>query len=123
VSLVKFHREYLDLFQGDPLTVLMLSHIVHWYLPESEGSSDSRKRREGFYWIARPNKEWADESGFSPKQVRRCLQVLKAKSVIETRVFKLDGTPTTHLRLLCAHGKGYLSSAPSSISLVETDAP
>jgi hypothetical protein len=112
------YRDYVDLLKGDILTAIMLSVIVRYYLPDQEKSCLTVcKDTNGsgpVWWLARSHVAWAGELGFTSRQIRRCLQVLEAIGLIETKVFQLDGTPTVHLRLICANAGQTLSKFPST---------
>ncbi len=90
---------YLDL-AGDVVAGLFLSQLVYWYLPNSKGQSKLRIYKDKEYWIAKTHNEWYEEIRLTQKQVRRSLEVLKSKGIVETRIYKYNGTPTTHIRII-----------------------
>jgi hypothetical protein len=95
---IEVKRTYIDI-AGDLVAGIVLSQIVYWHLPDRDGKSRLRVQREGKLWIAKGRTEWWDECRVSPKQVDRALETLRRRSVIETKLFKFNGSPTVHVRL------------------------
>lgn len=95
---IEVKRTYIDI-AGDLVAGILLSQIVYWHLPDRDGKSRLRVQREGKLWIAKGRTEWWDECRVSPKQVDRALETLRRHNVIETRLFKFNGSPTVHVRL------------------------
>lgn len=95
---IEVKRTYIDI-AGDLVAGILLSQIVYWHLPDRDGKSRLRVQREGKFWIAKSRTEWWDECRVSPKQVDRALEALRRRNVIETRLFKFNGSPTVHVRL------------------------
>lgn len=85
---------------GDIASAVFLGQILYWFAPSKNGGSKLKVCKDGQMWLAKSVKEWAEELGTSPDKVRRCMQVLKDKGIIETGLYKFDGAPTTHLRLV-----------------------
>jgi hypothetical protein len=96
---VDFKTAYVDI-ADDLLAGLLLSQIVYWYLPSKKGGSKLRVRKDGHYWIAKGRADWWDEIRLKPRQVDRATSILVAKGLIVTALYKFDGAPTTHLRLM-----------------------
>jgi hypothetical protein len=92
-------RIYIDL-AGDLAAGVALSEIVYWYLPNKEGKSRLRVEHDGNLWIAAPRSQWWDRCRLSPEQADYALGKLVRKGLIEKRVFKFNGQPIVHLRLL-----------------------
>lgn len=98
-DIIDFKKIYVDMV-GDLNAGLMLSEIVYWYLPSKEDKSRLRVKREGEYWIACRRYEWWDRTRMSPKQADRAIDLLIKAGLIEKRLFKFQGEPTVHVRLL-----------------------
>ena len=96
---IDFKKVYVDM-AGDLLAGLLLSQIVFWYLPTKDGGNKLRIQREGEYWIAKRREDWWDEVRLAPREVDKSLEKLRAAGIIETRVWKFGGMPTTHVRIL-----------------------
>jgi hypothetical protein len=111
---VLFYREYVDLLE-DILSALMLSQIVYWYLPDKKGNAKLKVYKKGNWWLVKSFHDWFDEIGLTRRQSQRCIQILVKKGVVETSLHKFDGTPTMHIRLLCAKGSQILREAPSQL--------
>ena len=96
---IDFKKIYVDI-AGDLIAGLMLSQIVFWYLPDKNGNSKMRVRKDGYDWIAKSNTEWYDEIRITEWQAPRALNILEEKVIIEKRRYKFDGAPTIHIRLI-----------------------
>lgn len=57
-------------------------------------------KRDGHYWVAYADNEWIHSVGLGAQQARRARVKLEKAGVLETGIFKVDGTPTTHIRLV-----------------------
>jgi len=89
---------YIDM-AGDLVTGVLLSQIVYWFLPSRRGESKLHVEKDGVIWLAKKVDDWWDECRVSAKQARRAIAALKARGIIETRICKFAGVPTTHIRL------------------------
>lgn len=89
---------YVDL-AGDLTAGIVLGQIVYWWLPTKEGKSKLRVFKQGRYWLAKKLSDWFEELRITIKQARRALRILKEKGLIETKVWKFAGAPTTHISL------------------------
>ena len=89
---------YIDM-AGDLVTGVLLSQIVYWFLPGRSGESKLHVEKDGVIWLAKKMDDWWDECRVSAKQARRAIAALKARGIIETRICKFAGVPTTHIRL------------------------
>jgi hypothetical protein len=70
-------------------TGLFLSQII--YL------SDKGSREDGF--IYKSNKEWKEDYFLSDYAIRQAKKYLEDKGIIETKLIKANGAPTTHYKL------------------------
>lgn len=83
---------------GDLIAGILLDRIIYLLRPESDGKT-ARTERDGYTWIARRRADWKDEIRISAKQYDRAARILERKGFIITKTFRLDGDPTTHIRL------------------------
>lgn len=90
---------YIDL-AGDLVAGILLSQIVYWHLPSRNGGLRLRVQHDGKYWLAKTRYDWWDECRISPRQFDRAIEILSSKGVVESHVYKFDGNPTKHLRLV-----------------------
>jgi len=88
-NILTIPRLYIDILDGDVKAALLLSQIVYW--------SDKSKRTDGWFW--KSFKEWNDELGLTQKVVVRAVSVLKDLGLIETKVKRAMGAPTTHYKV------------------------
>ena len=105
---IALNVEYVKFLKGDIACATMLSQIVYWNLPNKKGESKLRVVRKlngvTFGWLAKSHQEWSEELGLSPKQARRCLDLLVSLGLIERHTFRFNGSPTSHIRLRIPHG-------------------
>jgi hypothetical protein len=92
---------YIDM-AGDLVAGIVLSQLVYWYLPDKQGKSKIRIKKDGTQWIAKARHDWWDECRITPKQIDRAYKILEAKGLIETRTYRFNGAPTKHVRII--HG-------------------
>lgn len=104
---------YIDMVE-DLVAGILLSQIVYWYLPNKNGESKLRVKKEGQYWIAKKREDWWDEIRISPKQFDRASEILVCKGIIEKKKFKFAGDPVVHIRLLFPTFLGLLESVTNS---------
>ena len=103
----------MELLDGNAAAALMLSQIVYWYRPSKDGKPKLRVLHDGMWWIAKSYVDWRGEVGLTLEQARHCVRYLVGRKIIETKIFKFDGSPTMHLRLVAAHGSQMLKSLPT----------
>lgn len=92
-------RVYVDM-AGDLVAGIVLSQIVYWHLPARDGGSRLQVRKDGHFWLAKGRTDWWAECRVSPKQADRALALLEGRGVIEVRLFRFNGSPTKHVRLV-----------------------
>lgn len=78
---------------GDVVAGILLSQILYWW-------PRATIQREGQTWIAKASKEWWEECRVTEDQARRSLKALRDRGLVETKVWKFNGTPVTHVRLV-----------------------
>jgi hypothetical protein len=101
---VFFQTAYMH-YLNDVVATLLCSQIHYWYSPSKEGRSKLRVHKEGEFWIAKSRREWIEETGLTDAQVKRGLDVLVRKGVIEKMVTLFNGSPTVHIRAMRVKGK------------------
>ena len=99
---IDFKKIYADIAE-DVVAGLLLSQIIYWNLPEKNNPEKSklRVRRGGKWHLVKSREDWWEECRISPRQVDRCLKILKDKKIVETEVHKFGElhTPTTFIHL------------------------
>jgi len=97
---IDFKKVYCDVAE-DLIGGLVLSELIYWYLP-SKGTDKNKLRvtHEGLQWIAIRYKDWWGRLRITESQAERAIKILVDKKVIEKRVFKFNGEPTVHIRIL-----------------------
>jgi hypothetical protein len=58
--------------------------------------------REDRHWVAKTRAQWMAECGLTERELRRAIDTLKAKNLIETRVWRFNGLTPLHIRLCYA---------------------
>lgn len=91
-------RTYIDV-AGDLISGMLLGQIVYWNLPNENGNSKLRVRKENALWLAKGRNDWWDEIRITPKQFDRAIKILKDKNLVEVKNFKFNGSPTVHIKL------------------------
>lgn len=89
---------YFDI-AGDIYAGLILAELIYWYLPNRNGESKLRIKRDGYDWIVVPRYEWWERCRLTPRQADRALATLRKAGLIVTERFRYDNSPTTHIRL------------------------
>lgn len=79
----------IRLMGGEPEGALFLSQLVYW--------SDKSSKKDGWFW--KSYAEWESEIFLSEYKVKKYSEVLKKKGVLETKVMKVNGTPTVNYRV------------------------
>lgn len=94
-------KSYVDITGGDLIAGLLLSQIIYWHLPNSEtGNTKLRVEKEGHLWIAKSRDEWFEEIRITAKQFDRASKLLADMGLIEKKLFKFNGRPIPHIRLI-----------------------
>jgi len=91
-------KVYIDIAE-DLVAGVLLSQIIYWYLPDQEGKTKLRVERDGQLWLVKGREDWWEECRISPKQFDRAIAILQKKGLVEKKIFKFNGNPTTHIRL------------------------
>lgn len=112
---IDFKKVYVDM-AGDLISGLLLSQIVYWYLPDKQGKTKLRVKREGHYWIAKKRTEWWDEIRITSRQYDRASKILADQGIIVVQTFKFNGSPTKHIRLDIVQFLSVFTQSVNSIS-------
>ena len=96
---IDFKKIYVDM-ADDLVAGLMLSQIVFWHIPNKAGNQKMRVSRDGYMWIAKSSEDWYEECRITKWQVPRALKILKDKSLIDSKLYKFNGAPTVHIRII-----------------------
>lgn len=96
--MIDVKKIYIDIAE-DLVAGILLSQIIFWNLPNQEGKTKLRVKKQGELWLAKGREDWWEECRISPKQFDRAIKILESKNLITKKIFKLDGTPITHLKL------------------------
>ena len=89
---------YVDITE-DLIAGILLSQIVYWYMPNEQGKSKLRVKKNGEFWLAKSREDWKDEIRITPKQYERAIKILISKGLVEVQKFKFNGAPTNHIKL------------------------
>lgn len=89
---------YVDI-TGDLIAGILLGQIVYWYMPNEQGKSKLRVKKNGEFWLAKSREDWKDEIRITPKQYDRAIKILIEKEFVEVKKFKFNGAPTNHIKL------------------------
>ena len=83
------HRILIDFCDGDILGALFLSQIIYW--------AGKGIRKDGYFW--KTYEEWEAETRINRKKLQRLKKKFETMGIIETKIKKAYGNPTTHYRL------------------------
>ncbi|HDR8110445.1 TPA: conserved phage C-terminal domain-containing protein [Bacillus cereus] len=89
---------YVDITE-DLIAGILLGQIVYWYMPNEQGKSKLRVKKNGEFWLAKSREDWKDEIRITPKQYDRAIKILISKRLVEVQKFKFNGAPTNHIKL------------------------
>jgi hypothetical protein len=85
-NLLTIPRAFVQ-YTGTVDCALFLSQVLYW----SDKGKDA--------WFYKKYEEWEAEISLSEYQVRKAVQTLKTKGILETKLKKANGAPTVHYRL------------------------
>jgi len=96
---------YVDIAGGDLIAGILLSQIVYWNSPGQDGTDRVRVERDGRRWLVRAYDEWWEDCRVTEKRARNAISSLRqikddqGNSLIETKVWKFQGSPKLHIWL------------------------
>lgn len=102
VDTIDVKRVYIDLAGGDLVAGVMLSQIIYWHLPKPSGATKLVVTKDKKRWLVKAHIDWWNECRISCRQAPRALALLQDgdRPLVETAIFKFNGAPTTHIRLI-----------------------
>ena len=89
---------YVDITE-DLIAGILLGQIVYWYMPNEQGKSKLRVKKNGEFWLTKSREDWKEEIRITPKQYDRAIKILISKGLVEVQKFKFNGAPTNHIKL------------------------
>lgn len=92
-------KSYVEI-TGDFAAAFVLDELIFWTLPKRNGKTSLRSYHDGKLWLAVSRSEWWDRKRLSENQADYALEKLVKLGLIEKKVFKYEGTPRTHIRLI-----------------------
>jgi hypothetical protein len=92
-------RAYI-MMAGDIAAGVLLSQIMYWHLPGNDTPTRLTVEHEGHLWLAKKRHDWWDEICMLPKQFDRTVKTLEKRHLVKTKLFRFDGSPTKHLRVI-----------------------
>lgn len=98
--------------EGDVIAGLLLSQIVYWNLPGSNGRSKLRVEKEDYYWLAKTYEEIWEEVRLKEDRARRAYKKLEQLGLIRKHIWKFNGAPTVHVRI---YWLGFLDALESNL--------
>lgn len=99
-NVISTKKAYIDMTGGDLIAGIVLSEIIFWHLPNKEGKSKLRVQHDGKYWIAIRRSEWWERCRVTERQSDKALKILTDCGIIEKDVYKFNGEPTVHVRVI-----------------------
>lgn len=90
---------YVDM-ADDLVAGILLSQIVYWNLPNKEGKTKLRVQKDGVLWLAKSREDWWNECRIKPRQFDTAFKKLEDQNLVEKKIFRFDGNPTLHIRIL-----------------------
>ena len=106
---IKVKRIYVDI-AGDLVSGVLLSQIVYWHLPSKKNTTKLRVQKEDRFWLAKGRNDWWEECRISPKQFDRAVEKLRSIGVVDTKLFRFNGSPMVHICLNGAILMGMVNS-------------
>lgn len=88
---------YIDI-AGDLIAGTLLSQIMYWFSDDKNGRKRVRVNKDGYYWLAKGRDEWMEEIRISKKQYDNAIEKLRKRGLVETKLYKFNSVPTTHIR-------------------------
>lgn len=90
---------YVDM-ADDLVAGILLSQIVYWNLPNKEGKTKLRVKKDGALWLVKGRDDWWDECRIKPRQFDTAFKKLEEQSLVEKKVMKFAGETKVHIRII-----------------------
>jgi hypothetical protein len=109
---ITVRRVYIDIAGGDLVAGVILSQLVYWHSPRNDHKGIRLQVwHDKKVWLARKSDDWWEDCRVTGRQAKRGLEILAGKTkvkgvptinapLIETHIYKFNGAPTTHVRIL-----------------------
>ncbi|HEY9876821.1 MAG TPA: hypothetical protein V6D29_00135 [Leptolyngbyaceae cyanobacterium] len=91
---VLLRKSFVDINDGNLYDGILFSQIDYWH------KGRLRVKRENHLWVAKKNSEWKEECCIGERAARESLNRLVSRGLIEKGIWKFQGIPTTHIRIL-----------------------
>lgn len=91
-------KAYIDM-TGDFFAALVLDELLFWTLPKGKKTS-LRSRHENRLWLAVGRAEWWERKRLTERQSDNAIAKLVEMGLVEKKIFKFQGAPRVHLRLI-----------------------
>lgn len=92
---IKINRRFIEL-TGDNMTGILLTEIVNYFTTANDKFFVERENKK---WMIRGRKEWRNICSIVESQYDRSVKILRQMCIVETKIFKVNGEPTTHITL------------------------
>lgn len=90
---------YVDM-ADDLVAGILLSQIVYWNLPDKEGKTKLRVKKDDVLWLVKGREDWWDECRIKPRQFDTAFKKLEEQGLVEKKIFKFNGDPMIHIRII-----------------------
>lgn len=84
---------------GNGNDAILFSQILYWNAPSARGQCKLTVFKHGKHWLAKRYEDWEEETGINAYTARNAIKRLVSQGLIETKVMKWAGNPTTHIAL------------------------
>lgn len=84
---------------GDLASSAVLSKLRYWFSKDEYGNTRVKINRFNKLWLAKKDEDWLEDAYVTKKQVKRIKKDLIALGLVETRIMRFNGDPTTHWHL------------------------
>ncbi len=97
---INVKRIYIDINDGNLNDGVIFSQIMFWHGNNLEtGQPRLKIKKHGHLWLAKAYKDWVDECRIKPRRARTAIENIEQRGLIETNVWKFNGTPMLHIRV------------------------
>lgn len=79
---------------------VLFSQIMYWHGKNKEtGKPRMKVEKDGYLWIAKSYKEWADETCIKEATIRKSLDRMRNNNLIFAELYKFNSRPVLHIRI------------------------
>lgn len=102
-DIIAVRRCYVDI-SGDLVAGILLSQIIYWFSPKSDGKNRVQVEKEGKLWLVKRRDDWWDECRISKKQYDSAIKKLEEISyegdpLFEVKTMGFAGRRAQHIHL------------------------